>query len=73
MSSKRRLRRRLCGQKRAFPDRESAERMVRRVVAKEYEVGHQPCMLRSYRCTVCGQWHIGHTRRFTLDQKYQNR
>ena len=56
MASKRRQRRVVCGDKRAYPDQTQA---VRALVGLE----RQGVILASYRCRFCRQWHLGHCRR----------
>lgn len=60
MSSKRRIRRKSCQVKTGYPTKEEAERRVKQLVWRDYQVGPQTCAIRAYRCDHCGQWHVGH-------------
>lgn len=48
MSSKRRLRRRSCGQKNQYPRNQAMK--------KAWRLG-----MRAYRCPFCHNWHVGHS------------
>lgn len=55
MASKRAMKRRMCGDKRAYPDVVSARR------ARDYAIGRWgDYQIHCYSCPVCRQWHVGH-------------
>ena len=58
MASKRRLRRKSCGRKKAYPDNDSAWTAAKTVARKE----DTPMV--AYHCSFCGRWHVAHKRRF---------
>ena len=65
MASKRRQRRVGCAQKKAYPHRHAAERACVSTAVVERNKGFYSdmiCALHPYRCSHCGQWHIGHER-----------
>jgi len=54
MTSRRRLRRNACGQKRRYPDQTAAKRAI--WLGREMWRGY----VNAYLCKFCGHWHIGH-------------
>ena len=54
MSSKRRIRRRSCGRKRAYPTKLAAQIDARQATRRDAR------KINAYRCRFCHQWHIGH-------------
>lgn len=55
MASKRRLRRKACGDKVRHPTQTAAVRHLIKLQRKDFARG-----MRSYRCRWCGGWHVGH-------------
>jgi len=62
MSSKRRIRRRSCEEKKAFEHREQA---IRCMINMPYLTGR----IGVYQCALCGKWHIGHMKLARRDQR----
>jgi hypothetical protein len=48
-----------CGSKRPHPDRAAAQAHVQRLVRQ----GAAPGLMTTYRCRLCGAWHVGHRER----------
>jgi hypothetical protein len=55
MASRRRLRRRSCGEKASYASEDEAREAVRQLGRKG------GTWLRQYRCRFCRRWHLGHT------------
>jgi hypothetical protein len=57
VASKRRLRRKACGDKQRHADQAAA---VKHIIQLKNSVRWNGNPIRSYRCTFCGGWHVGH-------------
>ncbi len=63
MSSKRALRRRACEGKVAYPNKNSAQRALRKLEHRnQNKTPPDPWPLESYKCRFCPKWHNGHAR-----------